>query len=213
MKKLLLLLLFIFSTTALAASNSNPGLYYGQVPTPTQWNSYFSAKLDYSAGSINTIPYWDGSGNLLNAAISGDCTSVANVFTCSSFGHNVTVTGSFGATTINNASSHLMVSTTAPIIASGFGTSPSIVASNGTAAFTVNVGTGGTATSGVITMPAATTGWSCNVTPNAAPQAAAIMYSAPTSNTSITITNYTLTTGAALAWTASTVIAVRCTGY
>lgn len=107
----------------------------------------------------------------------------------------------------------LAASVTAPTIASGFGTSPSVTTSNGTASFQINVGTGGTASSGVVTMPAATTGWSCVVSPAAAPQAAAIMYSAPTSTTSITITNYTLTTGAALAWTASTVIAVNCVGY
>ena len=105
-----------------------------------------------------------------------------------------------------------IISTIDPAIASGFGTSPSISATN-TTAFTVNVGTGGTASSGVITMPAATTGWNCKVTPNGAPQAAAVTYSAPTSTTSITLTNYTLTTGATLAWTASTVLAVSCIGY
>ena len=30
-------------------SNSNPGLAYGQVPTATQWNSYFTAKQDWNA--------------------------------------------------------------------------------------------------------------------------------------------------------------------
>jgi hypothetical protein len=44
---------------------------------------------------------------------------------------------------------------------SGFGTSPSIVSSAGTAAFQVNVGTGGVATSGTITFPAVATGWVC----------------------------------------------------
>jgi hypothetical protein len=107
----------------------------------------------------------------------------------------------------------LAASVTAPTIASGFGSSPSVTQNNGTATFLINVGTGGTATSGVVTMPAATTGWSCIVSPTAAPQAAAIMYSQPTSTTSITITNYTLTTGVALAWPASTVIAVNCVGY
>lgn len=107
----------------------------------------------------------------------------------------------------------LTLGRTAPSIASGFGSSPSIVASNGTAAFTVNVGTGGSASSGVITMPAASTGWACVVTPNAAPQAAAVTYSAPTSTTSITLTNYTLTSAATLAWTASSILQVLCHGY
>ena len=50
---------------------------------------------------------------------------------------------------------------TAPTISSGFGTSPSIANSNGSAAFTVNVGTGGAATSGVIGLPVAANGWNC----------------------------------------------------
>jgi len=66
----------------MAASNSNPGLYYGQIPTAAQWNSHFATKLDYSPGAANAIPYWDASGNLLSAPASGSCTSVANVFTC-----------------------------------------------------------------------------------------------------------------------------------
>ena len=119
-----------------------------------------------------------------------------------------------GKTTIGSlASTALLSSSTAPAIASGFGTSPSVTANNGTAAFTINVGTGGTASSGVVTMPAATTGWACSVMPNGAPQAGAVMYSAPTSTTSITITNYTQSTAAALAWPASAVISVKCIGY
>jgi len=82
MKILLSLFLLFASSFATAASNSNPGLYYGQVPTAAQWNSYFSSKLDYVPGAINTIPYWDGSGSIVNALVSGDCSSVANVFTC-----------------------------------------------------------------------------------------------------------------------------------
>jgi hypothetical protein len=111
------------------------------------------------------------------------------------------------------STSKLLISSTAPTIASGFGTSPSIPNNNGTTAFTVNVGTGGAATSGVITMPAATTGWVCLVAPNGAPQAAAVTYSAPTSTTSVTLTNYTASTGVALAWTASTVLQVSCHAY
>jgi phage-related tail fiber protein len=104
-------------------------------------------------------------------------------------------------------------SATAPVIASGFGATPSVVASNGTAVFTINVGTGGTASSGVLTMPADVTGWACTVQPNGAPQAAAAMYSAPTSATSITITNYTATTALALAWPSGFVVSVQCRGY
>lgn len=155
------------------------------------------------------------SGNFIDAHITGG----ASVFKVDNTG-GATGSGVFTANGYRNTASYaltggnkVLISATAPTIASGFGTSPSIVASNGTAAFTINVGTGGIASSGVITMPTATTGWACNVTPNAAPQAAAIMYSAPTSTTSITITNYTASTGVALAWSASAVLQVTCTGY
>ena len=105
------------------------------------------------------------------------------------------------------------ISKTAPTIASGFGTDPSIPANNGTAAFTVNVGTGGSASAGVVTMPAATTGWDCKVDYTGTPQAAARTLSAPTSATSITLTNYTIATAGALAWTAGQVLNVSCLGY
>src|ERR1035437_9190810 len=122
------------------------------------------------------------------------------------------VTGSISATTTMGYT-HILSSATAPTVSSGFGTSPTIPNNNGTAAFTVNVGTGGTASSGVITLPAASVGWACHVTPNGAPHAAAEVFSAPTSSTSITITNYTASSGIALAWPASTVLQVLCTAY
>lgn len=123
------------------------------------------------------------------------------------------IAGGLQLASIGFSSGHIAYSVTAPTIASGFGSSPSIPANNGTAAFTVNVGTGGSASSGVLTMPAATTGWDCIATPSGAPQAAAVTDSAPTSTTSVTLTNYTLTTGVALAWPASTVLNVHCVGY
>jgi len=109
-------------------------------------------------------------------------------------------------------SAHLLYSGTAPTIGT-CGTGPSIPNNNGTAAFTVNVGTGGTATTCTVNMPAATTGWACFVAPNGAPQAAAEVFSAPTSTTLITLSNYTASTGVALAFTASEVLQVSCHAY
>lgn len=107
-------------------------------------------------------------------------------------------------------------STTAPTIASGFGTNPSIVASNGTSAFTINVGTGGTASAGVITMPAATTGWIChveNITRTDANGANQRTVQIASTTTSITVENQTISTGAALAWTASDVLVITAVAY
>ena len=106
----------------------------------------------------------------------------------------------------------LAVSGTAPTIASGFGASPSVVASNGTAAFTVNVGTGGAASSGVLTMPAATTGWVVQAT-DLTNAALFVTVQTAGSTTSVTLTNYSRTTGLAIAWTASDVLSCVATAY
>jgi hypothetical protein len=123
-------------------------------------------------------------------------------------------------TTLSGLSSvgltRLVMSSTAPTIASGFGTLPTVPTNNGTAAFTINVGTGGSATSGVITMPAATTGWVCSVENqtgvlgNYANQRTMQIGS---TTTTVTVENQTVSTGAALAWTASDVLVLACHGY
>ena len=113
-------------------------------------------------------------------------------------------------------SSTLAISSTAPTISSGFGTTPSVVAKNGTAAFTINVGTGGTASAGVITMPTATTGYNCSVenrTGVAANRADQRTVQTATTTTSVTVQNQTISSGAALAWTASDILALMCFGY
>ena len=97
----------------------------------------------------------------------------------------------------------LFSSTVAPAISSGFGTSPSIVEQNGTAAFEVNVGTGGTAKSGVIGLPAAAHGWAC--------QATDMTTNDGTRETAFSTTSVTLT--AARAWTAGDVLLITCGAF
>jgi hypothetical protein len=98
---------------------------------------------------------------------------------------------------------NLLLSATAPTISSGFGTSPSIVQQNGTAAFEVNVGTGGSATSGVIGLPTAANGWSCT--------AIDMNTNDVTRETAFTTATVTLT--AASAWTASDKLLVNCGAF
>ncbi len=175
----------------------------GSGGTVNNYGSNITLGTGSSAGTNNTgiLITGNGGGASTNYAIDSSSTATSRFI------------GKLNVTSTASYAGNILYSTTAPTVASGFGSGASIPANNGTAAFTVNVGTGGSASSGVITMPIATTGWICQVTPNGAPQAAAVTYSAPTSTTSITLTNYTLTTGIALAWTASTVLDVHCTGY
>jgi hypothetical protein len=103
-----------------------------------------------------------------------------------------------------------LISGTAPTVSSGFGTSPTIATNNGTASFSVNVGTGGTATNGVIGLPTATNGWNCTCA-DLTTQSSTVFYCKQKagSTTSATIANYN-TAGAEAAWTASDIVQVSC---
>ncbi len=55
MKKLIAILLCVISVSAFAGAygpQSDPELYFGQVPTASQWNTYFAYKLDYNANGL-----------------------------------------------------------------------------------------------------------------------------------------------------------------
>lgn len=102
-----------------------------------------------------------------------------------------------------------------PSISSGFGSSPSVVANNGSGAFTVNVGTGGVATSGVLGLPTAATGWNCLVNDLTAAAGHVAYSTVQTASTTATATveNQTKSTGAAIAWAASDILRVSCLAY
>jgi hypothetical protein len=155
-----------------------------------------------SSGDIRlqnaSVINWRNNGNSANVSLAKDTSD------------RLTFAGNFVASTPS-----VLISPTAPTIASGFGTSPSVTASNGTAVIIVNVGTGGVATSGVITMPAATNGWTCvvnNITAAAGHRADNTVQTASTT-TSITIENQTKSTGAAVAWTASDIVRIIAFAY
>lgn len=102
---------------------------------------------------------------------------------------------------------------TAPTIAAGLCTSPSISASNGTAAFAITVGTSCTGvTTGTLTMPAATTGWVCHFV-NVTNPASNTPSQTGGSTTTVTFTNYARTTGVAADFAASDSIRAMCVGY
>jgi hypothetical protein len=199
----------LFVLTGAAANNTAIGVNAGSTATTaTQDVLIGSGVAPGTIAGTNEIVI----GSFATGAGSNTTTIGTTSTTDTYFGGATALSGVHAAKYFTSGT-HILISGTAPTIASGFGTSPSIPNNNGTAAFTVNVGTGGAATSGVLTMPAATTGWVCMVTPNGAPQAAGVTYSAPTSTTSVTLTNYTASTGAALAWSASYVLQVSCHAY
>jgi hypothetical protein len=129
--------------------------------------------------------------------------------------YSVDSAGSVNADAAFRLGAKLIASATAPTIASGFGTSPTIPNNNGTVAFTVNVGTGGSATSGVITMPAAPTGWNCSVNDITAAAAHVAYNTRQTASTvtSVTVENQTTSTGAAVAWAASDILRMACSPF
>lgn len=108
----------------------------------------------------------------------------------------------------------LFESGTAPSIASGFGTSASVTAANGTAGFAINVGTGGTASQGVLTMPAATNKWVCTGYDATNQTAGGGYYLKEMASTTTTVTLAGFNTaGAQTAWTASDILYVACSAF
>lgn len=179
----------------------------------------FSRALSVEAGSTVL-----GGGVVVQSGLiaTGNSTIAANNGTATVGLGTGTTTGTVsigGGSNVVNVASPLQLggkvalSTTAPTISSGFGTSPSIVASSGTAAFTLNVGTGGAASTGIVGLPAATTGWACsvnNLTTNDATHL--LTKQTATTTTTVTVGNYT-TAGVAGAWAASDILQFQCTGY
>jgi len=197
------------------------------------WETGFNAdeqgdlRMESGSGNPTTLSCLNVSGSTNNfrltcdgnfstvTAISGDPgwnefhISTAGPVTLGSPSSNSTYT--FNSSSIGLSITHVpqlninnpLLFNTAPTIASGFGTSPSIVNSNGTAVFEVNVGTGGSATSGVLTMPTAINGWGCLVQD--------MNTNDITRATAFTTTSVTLT--AASAWTASDKLIVQCEAF
>ncbi len=123
------------------------------------------------------------------------------------------VLGVASATSLGLQNGHVAFSDTAPTIASGLCTSPSVSASNGTAAFALTVGTSCTAvTGGTLTLPAATTGWVCSFQ-NVTNPDTNVLGQTGGNTTTVTFTNYSRTLGTAADVTAGDSIRVMCAAY
>ena len=105
---------------------------------------------------------------------------------------------------------NLVMSSTVPTIASGFGTSPTITGVN-TAAFKVVIGTGGAA-GGTITLPAAANGWVVQAFDVTAGTTLFLQQTGSTT-TSFTVTSFSITTGLAANMSAGDVILFMAMAY
>jgi hypothetical protein len=104
------------------------------------------------------------------------------------------------------------MSSTAPTIASGFCTSPSVSANNGTAAFQITIGSACASGTGSLTMPAATHEWVCDFVDfsNAATH---IIAQNGSNTTTVSVQDFSRTTGAAQNMVSGDAILAKCMAY
>lgn len=197
----------------LATTNTGTGVSVGGSSVAinlSNLSSYENAGYQFSiSGTASYVGVYGGylTGGLGPVSItsSGSSNTISNVNGVSSF---------VGVAKFDSgiSFSNLAVSATAPTISSGFGTSPSVTANNGTAAFRINVGTGGTATNGVVGLPTAANGWNCFASDVTTPGTGHTIKQSAGTTTSATLTNYD-NAGSPVAWTASDIIIVNCMAY
>jgi hypothetical protein len=154
--------------------------------------------------AANDILRFSGSGGVINMSGGGTWTGSGTLSVTPSTLFDLTI-GAFSIET------KPLFSATNPTVASGFGTTPTITATN-TFAFKIAIGTGGTESTGVVTMPTATTGWQCSISDVTTPTSFNTKTTASTT-TSVTAVNYSMTTGLAIAWTAGDVLQFLCGAY
>lgn len=158
---------------------------------------------------VESIPganYWfDGSAN-------GQIFMATGTYTVGTQPSQVAQSASYAAF-YNIALSQMLMSRTLPTVGSGFGTGAFVAAGNGTAVFTVNVGTGGTATSGVISLPTAAQGWGCTCADTSTTSATVFMTKqTASSTTSCTVGNFN-TSGVAAAWASTDYLSCKALAY
>jgi len=124
-------------------------------------------------------------------------------------------TSTINATTSQSLNGKRIMSATAPTIANGFGTGPSITNANGTAAFNLTIGTGGTDSNGIINFPpGAVNGWNCtgSLMAGVAPPAYQILRFFQSGISTVTIYSQNISTGAgtAVAFSAGQIFSIQC---
>jgi hypothetical protein len=110
----------------------------------------------------------------------------------------------------------LLVSPTAPTIASGgctTGSAQSISASNGSAAFEITLGGATCGSTITLTLPAAAHNWVCDAHNITTPASNVLDMTGTASTTAVVLTNYVRTTGVAGNFTGAEKLAVKCLPY
>lgn len=143
----------------------------------------------------------------LNATPIGQTTPAAGTFTTGTFA--IVRATTFNAAREIKLNGNLLASADAPTIVSGFGESPAVNHSNGSASFTVLVSSTGGSSRGVIGMPKAKNGWACSAADVSAPDRSMTQQTG-SSPTSVTLTNYVRTTGIPGNWSQNDLIEVTC---
>jgi hypothetical protein len=131
--------------------------------------------------------------------------------------YSVNTTGAssvlFSGSGFTNFSNNQFDKTPQVVIASGFGTGPTMFTGNEPTIFQLRVGTGGTASSGVVTLPFTPAHQYVCTASDPDGSASFIEAAVPTSLTNITITNYSRTTGLPVPWGSNDRVAVNCGAY
>lgn len=204
--------LFTYSDTLV---NSGPGIKIGSTGTSA---GLFAGYLGASGfGAIWPSTVTPSSSNYAFAASSSE-TDINGTAIVMAIGGVSTLGLGTGAVSLQANVGLAMVAKvmirTAPTLASGGCTTPTAVTSNGTAAFSVGVGTSCSGSQPLVfTLPAATTGWMCVAKNTTNGAASAPAQTGAVSTTAVTITSFSRTLGTAAAWTDADVVVVSCMGY
>ena len=181
-----------------------PGISFGAEPT-SGW--YRAAAGDVRLSVLSAVRFAAGtSTTTINAPDGGGYLIVSN-------GNVMVNSGAFQIG--NGGSGRVAISTTAPTIASGGCTSPTITPTNGTAAFLITIGTSCTGVKTItLTMPAASALWACGGNNNTSDAQQQTNYIVPraTSTTAVVLTSYDRVTGLQEDFNASDTYLMSCTG-
>jgi hypothetical protein len=131
------------------------------------------------------------------------------------FSSGIALSGALSSTALNDDAGNLIMSSTNPTIASGFGTGPTCSPCNNTAAFKITVGSA-PSSAGNITLPTAANGWACrgnNLSLGGGVNTVINQVAGATPATLATMVQVSLVNGLALAYTAGDVLVFNCIAY